>query len=84
LASISKREIISKTLLKAKGRISWGGIFIYSKEKHLKHAEEFRISKMLLAIILLYLWLFAKVFENIFPKYLQKLTSGANVVQNVE
>jgi hypothetical protein len=38
---------------------------------------------MLLEIIFLYLWLFAKEFEKVFPKYLQKHASGANVVQNV-
>jgi hypothetical protein len=39
---------------------------------------------MLLEIIFLYLWLFAKEFEKIFPKDLQKQTSGANVIQNVK
>jgi hypothetical protein len=50
----------------------------------LKQGEEFQISKMLIAVIFLYLWLFAKGFEKIFPKDLQKQTSGANVVQNVK
>jgi hypothetical protein len=40
--------------------------------------------KMLLEIIFLYLWLFAKEFDKIFPKDLQKHASGANVVQNVK
>jgi hypothetical protein len=75
--------IYFKTLLKAKGRIS-GGAFIKSKEKHLKQGEKFQNSNMLLAIIFLYLWLFAKDFERIFPKELQKLTIGVNVVQNVK
>jgi hypothetical protein len=39
---------------------------------------------MLLEIIFLYLWLFAKEFEKIFPKYLQKQASGANMVQNIK
>jgi hypothetical protein len=39
---------------------------------------------MLLAIIFLYLSLFAKDFEKVFQKDLQKQTSGANVVQNVK
>jgi hypothetical protein len=47
--------MILKTLLKAKGRISSGGAFIESKEKHLKQGEEFQILKMLLAIIFSYL-----------------------------
>jgi hypothetical protein len=50
----------------------------------LKQGEEFQILKMLLEIIFLYLWLFAKDFENIFPKDLQKQAGGANVVQNVK
>jgi hypothetical protein len=54
--------------LKVKGRVSSGGAFIQSKEKHLKQGEEFQILKMLLEIIFLYLWLFAKEFEKIFPK----------------
>jgi amino acid permease len=49
----------------------------------LKYREEFQILKMLLAVIFLYLLLFAKDFESIFPKDLQK-KSGANVVQNVK
>jgi hypothetical protein len=39
---------------------------------------------MLLEIIFLYLWLFAKEFEKTFPKDLQKQASGAIVVQNVK
>jgi hypothetical protein len=50
----------------------------------LKQGEEFQIIKMLLAIIFIYLGLFAKDFEKIFPKDMQKQTSGANVVQNVK
>ena len=37
---------------------------------------------MLLEIIFLYHWLFAKEFEKTFPKDLQNNLSGANVVQN--
>jgi hypothetical protein len=37
--------------------------------------------RMLHEIIFLYLWVFAKDFEKVFPKYLQKQESGANVVQ---
>jgi hypothetical protein len=38
----------------------------------LKQGEEFQISKMLLAIIFLYLWLFAKEFEKDFSKRFAK------------
>jgi hypothetical protein len=37
---------------------------------------------MLLEIIFLYHWLFAKEFEKSSPKDLQNSLSGANVVQN--
>jgi hypothetical protein len=50
----------------------------------LKQGEKFQILKMLLAIIFLYLRLFSKEFEKVFPKDLQKQTSGANVVQNIK
>jgi hypothetical protein len=39
---------------------------------------------MLFEIIFLYLWLFAKEFEKVSPKYLQNQASAANVVQNVK
>jgi hypothetical protein len=39
---------------------------------------------MLLKILFIHLWLFAKYFEKEFPKHLQKQTSGASVVQNVK
>jgi hypothetical protein len=39
---------------------------------------------MFFEIIFLYLWLFAKEFEKIFPNDLQKQARGANVVQNVK
>jgi hypothetical protein len=54
---------ISKTLLEAKGRISFRGSFHIVKGKSFETGEEFQILKMLLAIIFLYLCLFAKVFE---------------------
>jgi hypothetical protein len=60
------------------------GSFYLVKENHLKQGEEFQILKMLLEIIFLYLWLFAKEFENTFLKDLQKQASGSNVVQNVK
>jgi hypothetical protein len=40
--------------------------------------------RMLLETLFLYLWLFAKEFEKVFLKDLQKQASGANVVQNVK
>jgi hypothetical protein len=39
---------------------------------------------MLLEIIFLYLWPFAKEFEKFFSKIFAKKASGANVVQNVK
>jgi hypothetical protein len=43
----------------------------------LKQREEFQILKMLLEIIFLYLWLFAKEFE----KFFQKICKNKQVVQ---
>jgi hypothetical protein len=40
--------------------------------------------KMLLAILFIYLCLFAKDFEKIFQKICKNKTSGANVIQNVK
>jgi hypothetical protein len=49
--------------LKAKGRISSRGAFYLVKGK------AFEILKMLLEIIFLYLWLFAKEFERLFKRF---------------
>jgi hypothetical protein len=65
--------VSTKTLLKTKRRISIPGEFcLKSKEKHLKQEEKFQILKMLLAILFIYLWLFAKDFEKIVPKEFAK------------
>jgi hypothetical protein len=50
---------------KLRGEFHSGGVLLKSKEKHLKQGKKFQILKMFLAI--LYLWLFAKDFEKIFP-----------------
>jgi hypothetical protein len=67
-----KKKIISKTLLKAKGRISSEGFYLV-KEKAFETREKFEI-------IFLYLWLFAKEFEKIFPEFCK----NKQVVQNVK
>jgi hypothetical protein len=54
--------------LTVKGRIFLGESFYLVEEKSFETGEEFQILKMLLEIIFLYLWLFAKEFEKIFPK----------------
>jgi hypothetical protein len=46
--------------------------------------RKFQILKMLLEILFMYLWLFAKRLWKDFPKEFAKKTSGANVVQNVK
>jgi hypothetical protein len=50
----------------------------------LKQGENFQNLKMLLEMIFLYHWLFAKEFEMTFPKKCKNKLSGANVVQNVK
>jgi hypothetical protein len=77
--------IFSKNPLdKLRGEFPKGELLFSQRKKHLKQGEEFQILKMLLEIIFLYLWLFAKEFEKTFPKDLQKQASGVNVVQNVK
>jgi hypothetical protein len=65
---------ISKTLLTAKGRTSLGELLFSQRKKHLKQGEEFQILKMLLEIIFIYLWLFAKEFEKAFPNRFSKIS----------
>jgi hypothetical protein len=71
IATISL-HIYFKTLLKAKGRISFRRSFYLVKGKAFETGGQISILKMLLEITFLYLWLFAKDFERIFPKGLQK------------
>jgi hypothetical protein len=76
---------ITKTLLTSKGRTSSGGVSVKPKEKHLKQGRIFKILKMLVEIIFLYHWLFAKEFEKIFFQNICKnKQNGANLVQNVK
>jgi hypothetical protein len=67
-----------------RGEFHLGGVLFKSKEKHLKQGRKIQILKTLLEILLLYLWLFAKILWKDFPKEFEKKTSGANVVQNVK
>jgi hypothetical protein len=60
------------------------GSFYLVKGKEFETGGGISNLKMLLAFIFLYIWLFAKEFEKIFPKDLQKQTSGAYMVQNVK
>jgi hypothetical protein len=51
---------------------SFRGIFYLVKGKAFEIGGEISNLKMLLAIVFLYLWLFAKDFERIFQKELQR------------
>jgi hypothetical protein len=52
---------IGKTLLNTKRRISFKGSFVLVKGKAFEtEGEKFQILKMLLEILFMYLWLFAK------------------------
>jgi hypothetical protein len=57
---------------KLRGEFHSGGVLFKFKEKHLKHGEKFQILKMLLAILFIYLWLFAKRLWKDFPKEFAK------------
>jgi hypothetical protein len=63
---------LSKPSWKLRGEFHPGGVLFKSKKKHLKQGEKFQILKMLLAILFIYLWLFAKDFETIFQKEFAK------------
>jgi hypothetical protein len=45
-----------------RGEFHWGGVLFKSKEKHLKRGEKISNLEMLLSILFMYLWLFAKSF----------------------
>jgi hypothetical protein len=51
-----------------RGELFQGELLFSQRKKHLKQGENFKILKMLLEIIFLYLSLFAKEFEKTFPK----------------
>jgi hypothetical protein len=59
--------------LEAKGRTSLRGSFYLVKGKAFETGGGISNLEMLAEIIFLYLWLFAKEFEKISPKDLQKL-----------
>jgi hypothetical protein len=83
--SIISSDIYFKNPLdKLRGEFLEGELLFSQRKTHLKQGEKFQILKMLLKIIFLYLWLFAKEFENTSPKGLQKEASSAIVVQNVK
>jgi hypothetical protein len=67
-----------------RGEFHSGGVLFKSKENIWNRGRKFQILKMLLTILLIYLWL-AKGLWKDFPKRICKnKTSGANVVQNVK
>jgi hypothetical protein len=72
LVCLLPKLVSIKTLLKAKRRISLRGSFVKSKEKHLKQGRKFQILKMLLEILFIYLWLFAKRLWKKIPKEFEK------------
>jgi hypothetical protein len=56
-----------------RGEFYWGGVLFKSKEKHLKQGgRNIQILKMLLEILFMYLWLFAKRLWKDFPKEFAK------------
>jgi hypothetical protein len=61
-----------KTLLKAKRRILFRGSFYLVKGKAFETGGEISNLEMFLAILFIYLWLFAKDFEKDFPKEFAK------------
>jgi hypothetical protein len=62
------RNHFKNPLDKLRGEFLQGELLFSQRKKHLKQGEKFQILKMLLEIIFLYLWLFAKEFEKSLPK----------------
>jgi hypothetical protein len=65
-----------------RGGFHWGGVLFSQRKSIWNRGRKFQILKMLLKILLIYLWLSCKRLWKEFPKYLQNKTSGASVVQN--
>jgi hypothetical protein len=63
---------ILKPSWKLRGEFHSGVVLFESKEKHLKQGEKFQILKMLLTILFIYLWVFAKRLWKDFPKEFAK------------
>jgi hypothetical protein len=78
------QKLVCKTLLNTKRRNSLRGNFCLSQRKSIwNRGRKFQTLKMLLSILFIYLWLFAKSFWKEFYKRICKnKTSGASVVQN--
>jgi hypothetical protein len=70
---------------KLRGEFHSGEFLFSQRKKHLKQGRNFKILKMLLAMLFIYLWLFAKRLWKDFQKRICKnKTSGEKVVQNVK
>jgi hypothetical protein len=68
-----------------RGGFHQGGVLFSQKKSIWYRGRKFQILKMLLKIILIYLWLFAKVLWKQFTKVFAKTkTCGASVVQNIK
>jgi hypothetical protein len=78
-----KGKSFQKPFWKLRGEFLQGSFYLV-KGKAFETGGKFQILRMLLETLFLYLWLFAKEFEKVFLKDLQKQASGANVVQNVK
>jgi hypothetical protein len=75
---------ISKTLLNTKRRISFGGSFVKSKEKHLKQGEKIsNLENALQNLIHLPLTICKRTLKSIYKIVCKNKTCGASVVQNV-
>ena len=78
-------KINIKTLLNTKRRILSRGSLVLVKGKSISNrGRKCQILKMLLKILFIYLWLFAKDFEKNFQNLCKNKTCGASVVQNNE
>jgi hypothetical protein len=80
LSSLNVFQLVSLKILSQlvkpswtlRGEFHWGGVLFSQRKSIWNRGRKFQILKMLLDILFIYLWLFAKDFEKNFQKILQK------------
>ena len=83
-SSIFKIDIL-KPSWTLRGGFHWGGVLFSQRKSIWNRGRKFQILKMLLKILLIYLWLFCKrTLKTIYKSICKNKTCGASVVQNVK
>jgi hypothetical protein len=83
-SKISKLVSISKPSWKLRGEFIQGELLLSQRKSIWNRGRNFQILKMLICKLTPISLTICKRFWKDFPKELQKITSGANVVQNIK